>query len=75
MYRIVFDPNTSTFVVQVLWLSLFWRACKRYAEGEVEQRKGWYTRLEFETHIEARHWVNSIGLNTAYAEKRVYSTT
>ncbi len=61
MFRIVFNYKTCRFVVQVLSWGLFWRTC---------------CEANFETYAEARHWVNSIGLNTAFLEqdpKKVYS--
>ena len=51
MFRIIFDPKTSRFVVQIIKWGLFWHTCLN--DGEP---------MRFETYIEARHWVNSIGL-------------
>lgn len=61
MFRIIFNPKTSRFVVQILQWAVWWRTC--HATG-------------FETYAEARHWVNSIGLNSLCVElemKKVYS--
>ena len=65
MFRIIFDPKTSRFVVQIIKGGLFWHTCLN--DGEP---------MRFETYIEARHWVNSIGLTSAFLEqdqKAVYS--
>ncbi len=70
MFRIIFDPKTSRFVVQIIKWGLFWRTCMNSIDGvPVSSRR-------FETYVEARHWVNSIGLTSACLEqdqKAVYS--
>ena len=65
MFRIIFDYKTSRFIVQIIKWGLFWHTCLN--DGEP---------MRFETYIEARHWVNSIGLTSAFLEqdqKAVYS--
>jgi hypothetical protein len=67
MFRIAFDHKTCRFVVQVLAWCLIWRTCLNPIDG---------FPLKFVTYTDARHWVNSIGLNTAFIEqdpKKVYS--
>ena len=60
MYRISFDTRTSRFIVQVLRFGLFWATCRsKLADDD----------LQFETYVEARKWVTSIGLNRAYPEQ------
>lgn len=58
MFRIVFDPLTSRFVVQLssLW-GLMWRACI----NPIDQKSH-----AFITYKEACEWVKSIGLHEAY---------
>lgn len=61
MFRIIFDPKTARFVVQILQWAVWWRTCHE---------------ASFDTYAEARHWVNSIGLNSLCVElemKKVYS--
>lgn len=55
MYRISFSVKHSRFVVQMLFLGLFWISCKE--DGE---------QLRFDTRSEADNWIRSIGLNEAY---------
>ena len=63
MFRIIFDPKVNRFIVQVLQWAILWRTCNEVA---------------FETYVEARHWVNSIGLNNLYVEfesKKFYNVS
>lgn len=66
MYRIHFDPRCSSFVVQMLFLSLFWRTCHVITmldDGTSSDP------VQFGTYDEARAWVKSIGLDKAYPEQ------
>ena len=62
MYRIVFDPKISRFVVQIMVWHLFWRDCHRETTDSRE-------RITFGTYSDAAKWVASTGLKEAYAEQ------
>ena len=67
MFRIIFDPKTSRFIVQIIEWGLFWRTCMNSIDGKP---------MRFETYVKARHWINNIGLTSACLEqdqKAVYS--
>ena len=69
MFRIIFDPKVNRFIVQVLQWAILWRTCINQIDGEP---------MKFETYVEARHWVNSIGLNNLYVEfesKKLYNVS
>ena len=69
MFRIIFDPKVSRFVVQIMIWHLFWRDCYRAAptgDGPPE-------RITFGVWKDAVAWVNSIGLSMAYAEQQYRS--
>ena len=66
MYRIVFDPKISRFVVQLLVWHLFWRDCYREKEAYAEPV---HERITFGTYADAAKWVASTGLKEAYAEQ------
>jgi dimeric dUTPase (all-alpha-NTP-PPase superfamily) len=56
MFRIDFDHKTCRFVVQVLTWGILWKTCEKVA---------------FETYADARHWVNSIGLNRVFIDQNL----
>lgn len=67
MYRIIFDPSISRYVVQILRWHLFWAACYREVEGPGSPTK---QKITFGTWKDAVAWASSIGLRDAYAEQR-----
>lgn len=60
MFRIVFDPKISKFIVQLNWLGLFWRTCMA-VEGEPRT---------FATYPDAAKWVSDVGLCEVYECQR-----
>lgn len=56
MFRIVFDPEVSMFVVQLSFYGLYWRTCKEQGKPR-----------RFNTYAEACKWVSDIGLCEAYS--------
>ena len=52
MYRIVFEPTTARWLVQILSFHLFWRTVK--------------TESEFKVFQEAQTFVNDVGLANVY---------
>lgn len=67
MFRIVFDPKVSRFVVQIMVWHLFWRDCHR----EIDGKDGPVTvRITFGTWKDAVKWVADVGLRDAYFERQ-----
>ena len=65
MFRIIFDPKVSRFVVQIMIWHLFWRDCHR----EIDGKDGPATvRITFGTWKDAVKWVTDNGLKEAYRE-------
>ena len=62
MYRIVFDPKISKFVVQLLVFGFFWKVCS--AEGGVP--------FTFNTYSDAVSWTERVGLPEAYVKQSTY---
>lgn len=54
MYRIYFDPKTSTFVIQILMCNVLWRNAKG---------------MSFATYDEAQRKVAEVGLDKLYTNK------
>lgn len=66
MYRIVFDPKISRFVVQLLVWHLFWRDCHREIAGPGTPV---HERITFGTYKDAAKWVAELGLKEGYTEQ------
>ena len=63
MFRIIFDPKVSRFVVQVMIWHCFWRDCRR----EIAGKDGPVTeRITFGRYADAFKWVVDNGLADAY---------
>lgn len=60
MYRIIFDPKASRFIVQILVWACLWRSCINQISQEP---------MHFETLAEARAWVNALGISELYTEQ------
>lgn len=69
MYRIHFDFSKGCFVVQVLWLGLFWRTVKAAKPSLTDCLSSAYSPLLFESCEEARAHVANIGLSSLYNDK------
>ena len=65
MYRIVFDPRVSRFVVQILVWHLFWKDCC-FVPDTAKERK----RITFGSYKDAIKWVENLGLRDAYTEQQ-----
>ena len=65
MFRIIFDPKISRFVVQVMVWHCFWRDCQREIAGPGTPVR---ERITFGTHRDAVKWVTENGLKEAYRE-------
>ena len=63
MYRIVFDPNISRFVVQILVWHCFWKDCRFSNDKETLKR------VTFGTYKDAAKWVAELGLKEGYTEQ------
>lgn len=63
MYRIVFDPNISRFVVQILVWHFFWKDCRFSNDKETPKR------VTFGTYKDAAKWVSDLGLKEGYTEQ------
>ena len=60
MYRIVFDPRYSKFIVQLLSMGgWFWVTCK----------DGNKTAWRFDNYALAEKWVKDLGIDTAYVQQ------
>ena len=67
MFRIVFDPKISRFVVQVMVWHCFWRDCQqRVPTGDGPTTRA--ERVVFHTYKGALKWVTDNGLKEAYRE-------
>ena len=65
MYRIVFDPNVSRFVVQILVWHFFWKDCYFFADVDKKHK-----RITFDSYKNAARWVENLGLHDVYTEQR-----
>lgn len=64
MFRIHFDYQTGTFVLQVaIWFGLTWRT----VQGRIDEPG--YEPLRFATFDEAKKHASAIGLDRLYADK------
>jgi hypothetical protein len=63
MFRLHFEPKLGLWVIQFLYLGLFWRAVRREAE---EQGRPAGSILSFKSIEDAENYVTATGIGLAY---------